>query len=114
MRRDEGSKRFRQYLAGLMIAAAPLTPALASPPPTPTVTAKVTFAKNLKEKLKTAKPLTKLAEGKYSQQFGNLYVQESPWLELGPFWLLLPGHPAVAESTPSLSASEAFALIKKA
>jgi hypothetical protein len=97
-----------------MIAAAPLTPALASPPPTPTVTAKVTFAKNLKEKLKTAKPLTKLAEGKYSQQFGNLYVQESPWLELGPFWLLLPGHPAVAESTPSLSASEAFALIKKA
>jgi hypothetical protein len=114
MRRDEG-KRFRQYLAGLIIAAAPLTPAIAGPPPTPTVSAKVSFAQNLKEKLKTATPRSpKLAAGKYSQKFGDLYVQESPWLELGPFWLLLPGNPAVAESTPPLSASEAFALIKKA
>jgi len=110
MNRDEGSRRFRQYLAGLMIAAAPLTPALASPPPTPTVTAKVSFAKNLKDKLTTAAPLQMLAEGKYNQKFGKLYVQYGPFVEV-----IKSPTKTLTENTPrALSPSAAFELIKKA
>ena len=111
MNRDEGNKRFKQYLAGLVIAAVPLTPALASPPPaTPTVTAtKVSFAKNLKDKLTAAAPLQMLAEGKYNQKFGKLYVQYGPFVEV------IQPKAALTEAAPrALSPSEAFALVKNA
>jgi hypothetical protein len=107
---SERNKRFRQYLAGLAIATAPATPALASAPPIPSLHPKVEFSSNLKEKLVAASPMVAPDEpvGPYKQTFGQV------WPQIGPWWEIIYPKLARNDAAGSTLPSEVFKLVSGA